>query len=75
MWVQSLSWEDTLEDKMETHSSILAWKIPWTEESDGLKSMGSQSQTRLSMLSILCLNDKSPRVSGWFCVQVCSVLL
>ena len=40
MWVQSLSWEDTLEEKMETHSSILAWKIPWTEESDGLNPWG-----------------------------------
>ena len=33
---------------METHSSILAWRIPWTEEPGGLQSMGSQSQTRLS---------------------------
>ena len=31
-WVQSLGWEDPLEKEMETHSSILAWKIPWTEE-------------------------------------------
>ena len=31
-WVQSLGWEDLLEKEMETHSSILAWKIPWTEE-------------------------------------------
>ena len=31
-WVQSLSWEDPLEKEMGTHSSILAWKIPWTEE-------------------------------------------
>ena len=34
-WVQSLSWEDPLEKEMETHSSILVWKIPWTEEPDG----------------------------------------
>ena len=34
--VQSLSWEDPLEKEMATHFSILAWKIPWTEESDGL---------------------------------------
>ena len=32
MWVQSLVWEDPLEEGMTTHSSILAWKIPWTEE-------------------------------------------
>ena len=38
-WVQSLVWEDTLEKEMATHSSILAWKIPWTEEPDGLASV------------------------------------
>ena len=42
MWVQSLSWEDPLEKKMEIHSSILAWRIPWTEETGGLQSIGSQ---------------------------------
>ena len=42
MKVQSLSWEDTLENEMATHTSILAWKIPWTEEPSGLQSMGSQ---------------------------------
>ena len=47
-WVQSLGWEDSLEKEMATHSSTLAWKIPWTEEPGGLQSMGSQSQTRLS---------------------------
>ena len=41
-WVQSLGWEDPLEKEKVTHSSILAWRIPWTEESDGLQSMGSQ---------------------------------
>ena len=35
-WVQSLGWEDPLEKEMATHSSILAWRIPWTEEPDGL---------------------------------------
>ena len=39
---QSLGWEDPLEKRMATHSSILAWRIPWTEESGGLQSMGSQ---------------------------------
>ena len=39
-WVQSLGWEDPLENKMATHSSILAWEIPWTEELEGLQSMG-----------------------------------
>ena len=41
-WVQSLGQEDSLEKGMATHSSILAWKIPLTEESDRLQSMGSQ---------------------------------
>ena len=39
--VQSLGWEDPLEKEMATHSSILAWKIPWTEEPGGLQFMGS----------------------------------
>ena len=42
IWVQSLGEEDSLEKEMATHSSILAWKIPWTEEPVGLQSMGSQ---------------------------------
>ena len=42
IWVQSLGWEDPLEEGMATHSSILAWRIPWTEEPGGLQSMGSQ---------------------------------
>ena len=41
-WVQSLGWEDPLEKGMATHSSILAWTIPWTEEPGGLQSMGSK---------------------------------
>ena len=49
MWVtqvpspcQSQGWEDPLEKEMATHSSILAWRIPWTEKPGGLQSMGSQ---------------------------------
>ena len=41
MQVQSLGWEDPLEEKMATHSSILAWRIPWTEEHGGLLSIRS----------------------------------
>ena len=41
-WVQSLAWEDPLEKGMATDFSILAWKIPWTEEPGGLQSMGKQ---------------------------------
>ena len=40
--VRSLGWEDPLEKEMETHSSTLAWKIPWTEEPGSLQSIGSQ---------------------------------
>jgi len=42
MQVQSLGWEDPLEKEMATHSRILAWKFPWTEELGGLQFMGSQ---------------------------------
>ena len=40
MWVRSLGWEDSLEEGMLTHSSILAWKIPWTEEPGGYSPWG-----------------------------------
>ena len=42
MQVWSVGWEDPLEEETVTHSSILAWEIPWTKEPDGLQSMGSQ---------------------------------
>ena len=48
MEVQSLGREDPLEEEMATHSSILAWRIPRTDEPGGLQSKGSQSQTQLS---------------------------
>ena len=47
-WVWSLGWEDPLEEGMAAHSSILAWRIPWTEEPGGLQSMELQSQTGVS---------------------------
>ena len=48
-WVQSLGWEDPLEEEMATCSSIPAWAIPWTEEPGGLKSTGlMENQMRLS---------------------------
>ena len=46
LWVPSLGWEDPLEEGMATHSSILAWRIPWTEEPGGLQSMGLQRVRR-----------------------------
>ena len=48
-WLQSLSWEDPVEKGMATNSSILAWRIPWTEEPSRLQSLGSQRvRTQLS---------------------------
>ena len=47
-WIGSLGQEDPLEREMAAHSSILAWRIPWTEEPGGPQSTGSQSQTRPS---------------------------
>ena len=44
-WVRSLGWEDPLEKEMAAHFSVLAWKIPWTEEPSSLQSMWSQSRT------------------------------
>ena len=41
-WVQSLGWDNPLEKEMATHSSTLAWRIPWTDERGRLQSMGSQ---------------------------------
>ena len=45
IWVQSLDWEDPLDKEMATHSSILAWRIPKTEEPGGLQSLESPNQT------------------------------
>ena len=59
MWVSSLGREDPLEKEMQTHSSILAWEIPWTEEPDGLQSMGSQKSDTSSRLNN---NNKDAKV-------------
>ena len=47
MWVLSLHWEDPLEQKTATHFSVLAWRIPWTDEPGGLQSKGSQESDRI----------------------------
>ena len=52
MWVRSLGQKDRLEKSMATHSSILALRIPWTEEPGGLESTGLQSRTQLKQLSM-----------------------
>ena len=54
MWVPSLVWDNPLEKKMATHSSNLAWKIPWTEEPGRLQSMELQSQTQPSEHAHTC---------------------
>ena len=56
-WDRSLDWEDTLEKEMATHSSFLAWKIPWTEDPGGLQSMGSQKE--LDMTNRLSIHSYS----------------
>ena len=56
-WVRSLGWEDPLEKEMATHSSILAWRIPWREESGRLQSTGvAKSRTRLSYFTFTIVN-------------------
>ena len=67
MWFQSPDEEDPMEEEMATYSSILAWRIPWTEEPGRLQFIGSQSQTRLKQVSmhtcILLLNVSQERKS------------
>ena len=56
-WVRSLDWEELLEEEMATHSSILAWKILWTEEHVILQSTGLESQTLLKThVHVACVN-------------------
>ena len=70
--VQSLGREDALGKGMATHSSILAWRIPWTEEPGGPQSMGSQSRTRLSDFTSLDVWKNS--VVGSLCVTLIQVI-
>ena len=55
--VQSLGWEDPLEEEMATHPSILAWRIPQTEEAGGLQSMGSQESDTTEELTLTFLEN------------------
>ena len=63
-WVQSLGWKDPLEEGMATHSSILAWRIPWTKEPGGLQSMGSQRVRRDSATNTHTSPDFSSLLSS-----------
>ena len=56
-WVQSLGQEDPLEKELETHSSILAWRIPWTEELGGLQSLGHKELDTTERLHFLLSLD------------------
>ena len=56
-WVRSLGWEDPLEKDMATHSSILAWRIPWTEEPGGLESMGCEELDTIREVEINHIQD------------------
>ena len=55
-WVQSLGWEDTLEQEMATHSSILAWRIPWTEEPAGYSPKGHKELATTKQLNTFTIN-------------------
>ena len=65
MWVQSLDGEDPLEEGLATHSSILVWRIPWTEEPGRLQSIGSQSLTQLKQLSMQYTFQYGMRKEFW----------
>ena len=75
-WVRSLGREDPLEREMATHSSTLAWRIPWTEELGRLQSTGSQSRTRLSDFThSLCNKGHAVWISEDYCPQKFGTLL
>ena len=73
-WVRLLGWDGPLEKEMASHSSILAWKIPWTEESDGLQSMGLQrvehyrvTNTLLLHIVIRMMKSRNPEAKKDIC--------
>ena len=57
-WLRSLGQKDPLEKGMATHSSILAWRIPWANEPGGLQSMGSQRVSTTEQLTLSLLNEE-----------------
>ena len=62
MWFQSLGWEDLLEREMSTHSSILAWEIPWTEELSGLYSPWGSQRVRHDFVIKQLQTSQPPRM-------------
>ena len=78
MQVGSLGWEDPLEEEMATHSSILAWEIPWTEEPGRLQSMGLQKTWQLNNnnnVYVSTLLSQFLLLPPQLCPQVCSLCL
>ena len=75
-WVRSLGWEDSLEKEMATHSSTLAWKIPWTEEPGRLQSVGSQrmGQDWVTSLSKYLISNFM-LVAYWNCIYLANTVL
>ena len=79
-WVRSLGWEESLEKEMATHSDILAWRIPWTEELSGQQFMGSQRVRHkysslymsipVSQLSLLPLSAGNHKFVFYICNSV-----
>ena len=57
-WAQFLAWEDPLEKGKATHVSILAWRMPWTEKTSGLQSMGSQSDMTELLTHTMFMDSK-----------------
>ena len=72
IWVQFLGWEDPLEKEITSHSSILAWRIPWTEEHGGLQSMGSQELDMTERLNHH--HHQEHKLCVCLLIQVCSTL-
>ena len=65
-WVPSLGWEDPLEKEVATHSSIHAWKIPWTKEPGGLQSWGCKESDMTEQLTLsLSLTWGDAGAAGW----------
>ena len=64
MPVPSLGWENPMEESMATHSSILAWRTPWTEEPDGLQSAAAAAKSRQSCLTLCDPIDGNPTGSS-----------
>ena len=71
MWVPSLGWEDPLEEKMSTHSSILAWEIPWTESLGGYsawghKTVGRDLATKHQQQRVQCTDHMDEKLEGLY---------